>query len=186
MLCGCSHLTIHSRLGVGGILPKDIEDGSFTRRAPTSNDKLLEQLIGKKKAKAHIAAQQQASKPGTQQQQKFSRSSGSTKKEESDDEDEGRSAAFQSKRRRLKKPPVTVQDKESDGDIPKGQTINETPEPSSITVPEPTKDMSEEEEAKAPPKAIPRRAKPKATSFLDEILAERSKKKKKKKDIDHD
>ena len=90
-------LTGVTRLGVGGYLPKDIADGSFTRRAPTSNDKLLEQLIGKKRAKAHMAAKQEAERAAAREQPQQFHPLGRpapAKKEESDDEEEGRAATF--------------------------------------------------------------------------------------------
>ena len=91
----------HDRIGLGGILPKDIEDGSFTRRIVTSDDKLLQQLIGKKKAKAHISAKQEAARPtAAAKAQQYRKQA--AKKEESDDDDEGRTATFKSKRQAKK------------------------------------------------------------------------------------
>ncbi|KAI1549144.1 hypothetical protein A1F97_01454 [Pyrenophora tritici-repentis] len=134
----------HDRIGLGGVLPKDIEDGSFTKRIPTSDDKLLQQLIGKRKAKAHIAAKQEAarSKPATKAQQYAKQNV--AKKEESDEE-EGRAATFKSKRQKKK----------------------EKQAPRKV-------DDDEEAEVAQP---APQRTKTKPKSFLDEILAERSKKK---------
>ena len=90
-----------TRIGVGGIVPKDIEDGSFTSRIRTSDDKLLQQLIGKKKAKAHIHAKQEAARPNAASKAQHYKKL-AAKKEESDDDEEGRAATFKSKRQKKK------------------------------------------------------------------------------------
>ncbi|KAF2133328.1 hypothetical protein P153DRAFT_274312, partial [Dothidotthia symphoricarpi CBS 119687] len=182
----------HDRLGVGGILPKDIADGSFTRRLPTSNDKLLEQLIGKKRAKAHIAAKLEAARPNAKPQ-KFGKPD-PVKKEESEDEEEGRSSAFKSRRSGPKKKSVQVKEERDEevedeeelqakGRIAEGNDGEAQEE--SIASAEVVKkeDDSEDEAAGARPRNVKRdtsRQKAKPKSFLDEILAERSKKKQNK------
>ncbi|KAA8615531.1 hypothetical protein Ptr902_11235 [Pyrenophora tritici-repentis] len=137
----------HDRIGLGGVLPKDIEDGSFTKRIPTSDDKLLQQLIGKRKAKAHIAAKQEAarSKPATKAQQYAKQNV--AKKEESDEEEANANNEDETKENVIADTQVDV---------------------------EPTQDDDEEAEVAQP---APQRTKTKPKSFLDEILAERSKKK---------
>lgn len=172
------------RLGVGGILPKDVADGSFTKRNTISNDKLLEQLIGKKKAKAHLANKQQAERAGPQQTPKTGRRP-APKKEESDDEEEGRAATFKSKRRKVVQPKqVDVSDEEAggDGDAVDAPDTAEPKEEAVSKVPQ-TNDDDEDSDvppAKAKPKSLPSRGRAKPTSYLDELLAERSKKKKNK------
>jgi hypothetical protein len=167
--------------------PKDIEDGSFTKRTITSSDKLLEQLIGKKRAKAHLAAKQNATRLGAKpQQQKHDRSH--AKKEESDDEEEGRTAAFKSKRRKtaFPKPDSVEAEKEQDGDVvpaaTNGTILNGKGEGHEETDHKQQVDGEDDHATLAGtrPKSIPSRSKPPATSFLDEILAERSKKKRAK------
>ncbi|ORY02947.1 hypothetical protein BCR34DRAFT_447855, partial [Clohesyomyces aquaticus] len=167
-------------IGVGGIIPKDIEDGSFTRRPLTSNDRLLEQLIGKKAAKEHRAskpAPRDASNP-----QKFGRKPETSKREPSDDEEEGRASAFRSKRTKTNRmPPPKTTIARDDGETAVGET--ESPQEGgsdstatmkkTVTGPEPG--QPEEEDATSA-----RPVKPKSGSYLDEILAERSKKKKKR------
>jgi len=160
--------------------PKDIADGSFTRRTLTSNDKLLEQLIGKKKAKIHLASKQQATRLGAQSQPKNGRQA-STKKEESEDEEEGRSAAFTSKRRKVAKPkPVPVTEDEDEIEPP-AQAVDEAGDEQVHTNPPAIEEPEEDEQPPVKPKSIPSRSKAKSKSYLDEVLAERSKKKKKKK-----
>lgn len=172
---------------MGGVLPKNVADGSFTRRAPTSNDKLLEQLIGKKRAKAHIASQQQVARPVTTQQHKFSNNKTNMKKDDSEDEDEGRTAAFQSKRlkpNQKSEPKVkTVESGDKNGDESNSQAKYNDVEGVVKKSKDDSKDAEGDKEdvAVAPkPRAMPSRTKVKPKSFLDEILAERSSKKSRK------
>lgn len=172
------------RLGVGGILPKDIADGSFTKRTTISNDKLLEQLIGKKKAKAHLANKQQAERAGPQEVVPKSGRRPVAKKEESDDEEEGRAAAFKSKRRRVGQPkqnPMSDQGLEADEDAPEAPELKEDgKEPEAETKMPQDDEDSDAAPSKAKSKPLPSRGRAKPTSYLDEILAERSKKKQNK------
>jgi hypothetical protein len=169
-----------TRLGVGGYLPKDIADGSFTRRTLTSNDKLLEQLIGKKRAKAHMAAKQEAELAAAREQPQQYHPLGRpapAKKEESEDEEEGRAATFKSKRRKT--------DQSGGLSAEKDQTKKEV-----SNVEEPISNAEDQEAATQPEEnsddEIPKKAKrarkgrAKPTSYLDELLAERTKKKNKK------
>lgn len=174
------------RLGVGGPLPKNVADGSFTKSAPTSNDKLLEQLIGKKRAKAHVAAQQQAARP-VATQNTFGNNKTKIKKDDSEDEDEGRAAAFQSKRRKpnqKSKPQVTAaKGGDEDEDVSKPQTESNDVEDVLESSNEDAKNAAnDEEDVSVTPnsKAMPSRTKVKPKSFLDEILAEKSSKKSRK------
>ncbi|KAF2819075.1 hypothetical protein CC86DRAFT_450292 [Ophiobolus disseminans] len=171
------------RLGVGGIVPKDMEDGKFTRRNITSDDKLLAQLIGKKKAKAHIATKQHTARLGTQQQPKHGRQA-AAKKEDSEDEDEGRAAAFTSKKRKTvkAKPASTTEETGENEQGPPGQDDNGTEQVVEEVDPDRpgAKEQVEEDQSVAKPKSIPSRGRTKPKSYLDELLAERSKKKNKK------
>ncbi|KAF1920714.1 hypothetical protein BDU57DRAFT_431377, partial [Ampelomyces quisqualis] len=161
------------RLGVGATLPQDVADASLTKPSLTSSDKLLEQLMGKKKAKAHLAAKQHAERLGAQPQPRHGRREAVKEKKESDDEGEGRAATFQSKRRKLVK---SRPEPMSDDDRAAGQ------EPAVPITEEPALDDLEHDEAPAPPKpnSMPSRERTKPTSYLDELLAERSKKKRNK------
>lgn len=171
---------MYNRLGIGGKIPKDIQDGSFTRRSLTSNDKLLEQMIGKKAARAHIAskkAPQTASQPG-----KFGKQPRTSAREESEDEEEGRAAAFKSKRR--KKSKGTAAEATEDAGEAQEELIKSTPSA------DPDIEDVTEEAGLGATKKIPKvveddeptsqKQSSKPGSYLDEILAERSKKKKKK------
>ncbi|KAI4642684.1 uncharacterized protein J4E78_010013 [Alternaria triticimaculans] len=180
----------HDRIGVGGIVPKDIEDGSFTSRIRTSDDKLLQQLIGKKKAKAHITAKQEAARPNAASKAQHYKKL-AAKKEESDDDEEGRAATFKSKRQKK----VKQEAKPADSDDEDEETRAKRLEGGTVKVEEgiprdevateaqadakPIKKEEEDEEAESTQPA-PKKARAKPKSFLDEILAERSKKKSKK------
>ena len=170
---------IPPRLGVGTPIPADIADGTFTRRAPTTNDKLLEQLIGKKRAKAHLAAKQEAERASARQQPTWQQKKEEKKVEESEDEEDGRAATIAAKRQRK-----DGQKAKSGGDekVVAGEMVGEGPHDEDVGADEPTatattKDESDDDVDLKPKKRVKKsRAKP--TSYLDELLAERSKKKK--------
>ncbi|KAF3011045.1 hypothetical protein E8E13_011064 [Curvularia kusanoi] len=166
----------HDRLGVGSAIPKDIADGSFVRRAPTSNDKLLEQLIGKKRAKAHLAAKQEAERASARQQPTWQQKKEEKKVEESEDEEEGRAATIASKRQKKMGAKGASRGKSGEEKADAAEVAGE-----SLAVEESadvaSKDVSDDDIDLKPKKRVKKsRAKP--TSFLDELLAERSKKKK--------
>ncbi|KAI4959053.1 hypothetical protein J4E86_002773 [Alternaria arbusti] len=181
----------HDRIGVGGIVPKDIEDGSFTSRIRTSDDKLLQQLIGKKKAKAHITAKQEAARPNAASKAQHYKKL-AAKKEESDDDEEGRAATFKSKRQKKKvtqeAKPVDSDDEDEEARAKRleGGTVKEEEKVMKEQVTtqaeadaKPIKEEEDDDEAETTQPA-PKKARTKPKSFLDEILAERSKKKSKK------
>ncbi|KAF2633796.1 hypothetical protein BU25DRAFT_436165 [Macroventuria anomochaeta] len=169
----------HDRLGVGSAIPKDIADGSFTRRAPTSNDKLLEQLIGKKRAKAHLAAKQEAERASARQQPTWRQKKEAKKVEESEDEEEGRAATITSKRQTangtkpMSKPMTVVEDKPEVAE-------DRVEESSKNAETEQTPKNDSDDDIDLKPKKRVKKSRAKPTSYLDEILAERSKKKKAK------
>ncbi|XP_014556090.1 hypothetical protein COCVIDRAFT_100883 [Bipolaris victoriae FI3] len=180
----------HDRIGLGGILPKDVENGSFTKRTLTSDDKLLQQLIGKKKAKAHIMAKQEAARPSAATKTHQYSKPAVAKKEVSDDEEDGRAATFKSKRegRKARKPPKALDSDDEDEETRAKRLAagakTEDREIKELTTETPVEDKSsekvEEEEEAEPAPPAPKKVKTKPKSFLDEILAERSKKKSKK------
>ena len=166
------------------MLPKDIEDGSFTRRIPTSDDKLLQQLIGKRKAKVHIAAKQEAARPNASTKAQQYAKQSAAKKDESDEE-EGRAATFKSKRQK-KKEKQTLRQVDSDDEDEESRAkrltaiVKNEDETKEATIADTRVDdkptQNNEDEAEVAHLA-PKRTKTKPKSFLDEILAERSKKK---------
>lgn len=140
-----------------------------------------------------MASKQQATRPGFQQQQQRYGRPTAVQKDESEEEDEGRAAVFKSKKRRLAKA-VKHDSSESEDDL--ATKIVDGP-----VVDEPVLNDEEHEEevinappvqgvdvgGKEPtrkPKEMPSRSKAKPMSYLDELLAEKSKKQKKKKGKD--
>jgi len=163
-----------------------VNDSTLKRRELSSNDKLLQQLIGKKAARAHMAAKQQAGKQNPSAPNsgiKFDKPV--PKKEESEDEEEGRAAAFKSKKKRKV---ITIVPEQQESQEVDSDGANRATHPAVTTEektseiagdrkrPKPSKDNDSESDAESRP-----RTKPKSGSYLDEILAQRSKKKKNKK-----
>lgn len=176
-----------NRLGVGSIIPKDIADGSFTRRAPTTNDKLLEQLLGKKRAKAHIAAKQEAERASARQQPTWQQKKEEKKTQESDDEEESRTELLKSKRGRPNERQAGSKSKAKDVEIEKPRsTVGQKGADEELKEDAATANQDQQEETKQEsdddidlkPKKRVKKSRAKPTSYLDEILAERSKKKK--------
>lgn len=155
------------RLGVGAPLPEKAADGSWNRTELSSNDKLRKQLLGRnydkimKASAANRASNLKAGAPSSQMS-KTAAVATTGEGEGSDDDDEGRSTMVGKKRGKMqanKTASVAVRD---DHEIV-----------SSVG----TDDSSSTNELST--KTAPSKRK-KATSYLDELLAERSKKKKKK------
>ncbi|KAF2687456.1 hypothetical protein K458DRAFT_296696 [Lentithecium fluviatile CBS 122367] len=174
------------QFGVGAKIPKEIGNGTFTRRVPTSDDKLLQQLIGKKAAKAHLEAKQASKHSAKQPGQKHSKPHAAPKKEESEDEEEGRASAFKSKKRKTTKAqPAELKIKELGIDdnltdeSPSAQDHRASESASKENHIEKSDVSDAEESKKIAPKSRHRQSKP--ASYLDQLLAERSKKKKKSK-----
>ena len=155
-----------------------VADGSFQRKKLSSNEALSELLLGQKVANARkksrapgkdmSASRHAASKPLT-------RRPIATRDVDSEDEGEGRAAAFKSKQPR-KGPQrafkdVDKVDEDIDGQLDDVQSIVERPDDSEI-------------DRLADSVAEPKPAKTKATSYLDEILAQKANKKSKKKKKD--
>jgi hypothetical protein len=170
------------RLGVGSAIPKDIADGSFTRRAPTSNDKLLEQLIGKKRAKAHLAAKQEAERASARQQPTWQLKKEGKKIEESEDEEEGRAAMISSKRQKTEKAkPKAKTVKEQEvvmGEANANEELKEDAAAISRDEQQEGNQGDSDDDIDLKPKKRVKKSRAKPTSYLDELLAERSKKKK--------
>ncbi|KAJ5090451.1 Protein of unknown function DUF3245 [Penicillium argentinense] len=147
-------------LGVGAPLPEKAADGSWNRSELSSNDMLRKQLLGRnyqkvmkaKEREAEAARQALAAKAAVSENGTNGAAATAVEDEEDDDE-EGR-AAMVGKRRR----------KNGSGDRSAAQASTQAP-------------AQGEESAPAPAKS---RGKKKATSYLDEILAQRANKKKKR------
>jgi hypothetical protein len=149
------------RLGVGAAPPKDVADGIFRRRDTSSLEALRRQLLGKhaKPPPAKVATISPG-KPLTD------RTSKPPVNNDSDDEEGGRTTAFSSRMSQSK----------ASG---KGKNVSNTDDQ-----PDPEGDSDEEDTAVKGNSSKPVTQPPskrKASSYLDEILAEKNKNKKKKK-----
>jgi hypothetical protein len=150
---------------------------------PTTDDKLLQQLIGKKAAKAHLESRQASKNSAKQSGQKHVKTPAVPQKVESEDEEEGRASAFKSKKRKIVKTrplELTVADSETRGHTVDGVPFmiphyNASKESDGQTA---GSGSDAEIQTKGTLKARHRSSNP--ASYLDQLLAERSKKKKKK------
>lgn len=178
------------RLGVGAPLPTKLPDGSWNRAELDSNDALRRQLLGRN--------YQRVMKEKAQQQQSQPQGAGAGKGtgelnsdvaeaevvgEDGDEEEDGRTAAIgrkngqrqglsrnQKKRSKKRKAAEEQTERVPAGD-PDGDTQGQDKQG----------EKQSEEEGQDKSDNLPSRpARKKATSFLDEILAERSKKRKKR------
>jgi len=167
-------------LGVGAKVPdNDLDMFGLKRKSNTSNDKLLEQLLGKKSAKGHQASKARAQKEGPQP---GSRDVDGKDRPEpvvlsEDEEEEGRASMFGSKtkKRRKRQPdalpaeevPMTTEQEED-------RVEEHSIEATTLSEPEST-------EADAP-QPMKRKAKStrKGGSYMDQLLEEKARKKKKK------
>jgi hypothetical protein len=181
---GCILMVI--RLGIGAPLPKDVADGSFKRRELSSNDKLLKKLLGKKAAKAakvHPTTNSSKS-PGPSQNLGSKPVKPSIREEESGDE-EGRTSTFKSKRTKQKNisgsysqnvqsPLETISKKRGRLDM-NGNDSDNTDDGGDAIKGEVSSRQLKPTVARSENKVLS-----KSTNYLDQVLAERSKKKKKK------
>ncbi|GES60511.1 hypothetical protein ATEIFO6365_0002102200 [Aspergillus terreus] len=155
-------------LGVGAPLPTKAADGSWNRTELDSNDKLRKQLLGKNYKKVMAAKNTSTSTPVAGQAGKPKPGTGlaaAREDEDEDDEDEGRTAVVgkrgQSRKRKAASTPDTGET--NTPDVAEGADG----------------DGGEAKQQIAEPRPSGTKGKKKATSFLDEILAQRSKKRKK-------
>ena len=161
---------------------EDFSGDAFSRRRLSPNDKLLEQLIGRKAAQAHKKSMQRGKSMSASMHAAAKPLMAHTKhqawKEESEeDEEEGRAATFASRRtkKRVEEESTIIsaeREEASDEDMPDVAHAEPSDlEESSITVPKKAK--SQKTSRGAP------------TSYLDEILAKRARKGRRKKQRQH-
>jgi hypothetical protein len=165
-------------LGVGAAVPSDFKDGLPQRRDPSALERLKVQLLGKKAA-GKISSKGNGLVPQLTIQKDASKPSLPLKKparDDSEDEDEGRASAVVAARSRpLKKDHAKKPSKaDSKEDLHVGSKVNDA-----IELPEPEQDVTAEDPLSMP--KTRKDSKRKASSFMDEILAEKARKKKKKK-----
>ncbi|OOQ85806.1 hypothetical protein PEBR_23929 [Penicillium brasilianum] len=165
-------------LGVGAPLPEKAADGSWNRTELSSNDQLRKQLLGRnydKFMKASAAAKQ-ASAAAKSTASAASAGASSAVQEEDDDQDDdedGRVSMVGKKKRRV------GQGRAAQTGSGSGSGV--TP----VSTPGDVEDAGAKGEdgvvqTDAPVKQAPSKGRKKATSYLDELLAERSKKRKKR------
>ncbi|KAL4869344.1 hypothetical protein BDV12DRAFT_185234 [Aspergillus spectabilis] len=166
-------------LGVGAPLPTKAADGSWNRSEIDSNDQLRRQLLGRNYKKVMAEKERQKTTDASSNKDsgykglgnQWSSRNGDANADDDDDEDEGRTASIgkksSAKKRKVEGPrdsESTVQMEEGeDGELQSGD--GERGYKSKTGTSQVRKNT---------------KGKKKATSFLDEILAERSKKRKKR------
>jgi hypothetical protein len=167
-----------SSLGVGAPLPEKAADGSWNRTELSSNDQLRKQLLGRNydkfmKAAAEKKQASAAAKVGASAGKTGPASSGSAGvnngvDEDEDDDEEGRVSmvGMKNKKRRVGQARATPAAVPGTG---AGDTEDAVEKGDNGTA-----------ETEAPVKQVPSKGRKKATSYLDELLAERSKKRKKR------
>ena len=161
-----------NRLGVGAPLPEKAADGSWNRTELSSNDHLRKQLLGKNYERVMKASQKQAAPvkgaaAGAVTGQSGTAApagSGADVEDEEDDDDEGRAALVGKKKRKVEQARAKKKKNVAE-DSSQHQNAGEDGEEPSTTKEEPKQQA-------------PSKGRKKATSYLDEILAGRSKKRK--------
>ncbi|KAE8365690.1 hypothetical protein BDV27DRAFT_126473 [Aspergillus caelatus] len=169
-------------LGVGAPLPSRAADGSWNRTELDSNDKLRRQLLGKNyktiMSERNAAAGRQPSSmgcsPGVSSTTNQSQTTAG-KADDDDDDDEGRTALVgkkgPTKKRKAESSPRTLDPVVTENDD-RGDRVDDGGDGEDETSVKQGDSLAQQ-----PSRLKGRR---KATSFLDEILAERSRKRKKK------
>ncbi|KAK5125652.1 hypothetical protein LTR85_011926 [Meristemomyces frigidus] len=154
-----------------------LPDGAFRRKKLASNEKLLEQLLGKKAAQARKQALEGSSRASAGMGLAAPKVMPARleRKVESEDEEEGRAASFKSRKPRARAAhaaPVVVQTQVEEGpDAEEADNAQAAPPATHIDRSAATDDAEPEE----------RPSKRKAGSYLDEVLGQKANKKKKNK-----
>ncbi|CAP91737.1 hypothetical protein E8E15_011205 [Penicillium rubens] len=154
-------------LGVGAPLPQKAADGSWNRTELDSNDKLRKQLLGKNYDRVMKAAAEQKAAAAASTATAASASASVAKAEVEDeyDEEDGRSAMLARQKNKRK------------GGAGAGRGVHPAAAAAAAEAGDKGGDEGEGEGAPAPARSKGRK---KATSYLDELLAERAKKRKKR------
>jgi hypothetical protein len=154
-----------------------LPDGAFQRQKLSSNDKLLEQLLGKKAAQARKKSQEAGKSMSTSKhaapKQLTTRPKASREVDSEDDDEGGRAAAFKSKQQKKRSEQrsadALADDEQIDGSI----------DVQSVAAAVDTDYRGSSNAASIDTEQKP--AKRKATSYLDELLAQKANKKSKRK-----
>ncbi|KAJ5273985.1 hypothetical protein N7478_009110 [Penicillium angulare] len=170
-------------LGIGAPLPEKAADGSWNRTELSSNDKLRKQLLGKNydrfmkiqaenkaQAKVNISAPQGA-KPVVVE-------------ESSDDEEEGRTTSVGMRRKngqsKMKTKTKMTTQAEAETEAVEKEGGQDQDQDTDMQVQGDGQDEVPVATKKVPVRQAPSKNKKKATSYLDEILAQRANKRKKR------
>lgn len=190
-------LTDNYRLGIGAPLPQKAADGSWNRTELSLNDKLRKQLLGKNYDRVmKAAAAQKAAVAGSTTTAASAAASGNNasnvsagvaaEDDEDDDEEDGRSAMI-GKKKNMRGVGAgagigRAQKKKKKGGASVVEDVFASPVVEAGSGTEDKQQKVEEESAPSEPTPAPARLKgrKKATSYLDELLAERAKKRKKR------
>ncbi|KAI7201039.1 hypothetical protein KC343_g2741 [Hortaea werneckii] len=156
-----------------------LPDGALRRKKLASNDKLLEQILGKKAAqqKKKQDANKNSIKSSLPAKQVPMQHTRPQEPESEEEEEEGRAAAFKSKKRKAN-PPISrsteppIRDEGAQKSSKQEEGTRDNHDAVHATEPQPTKDEDSEDE---------RPAKRKTGSYLDELLSQKASKKSKKK-----
>ncbi|OJJ76783.1 hypothetical protein ASPBRDRAFT_24502 [Aspergillus brasiliensis CBS 101740] len=166
-------------LGVGAPLPTKAADGSWNRSELDSNDKLRKQLLGRNYQKVMAAKKASAAKGGSNDASAAASTNPAKNVEEEDsDEEEGRTAvigkrrAMPAKKRKAAEPQVQLESETVGGEPGESKQAND--------IGDGKEDRADQSDKQTGASSRPARGRKKGTSFLDEILAERSKKRKKR------
>ncbi|GIC94774.1 DUF3245 domain-containing protein [Aspergillus udagawae] len=163
-------------LGVGAPLPEKAADGSWNRTELDSNDKLRKQLLGKNYKK--VMAASAGVKLGKPVGQNGVPAGNTGDAEDDDDDEEGRTAVVGRKGDLRKKAVDSARKRKATTDIAEDDGI--APSGAGEIKDGNSEDTPAKQEGPLSRSAPGPRGRKKATSFLDEILADRSKKRKKR------
>ncbi|OJZ84186.1 hypothetical protein ASPFODRAFT_62202 [Aspergillus luchuensis CBS 106.47] len=170
-------------LGVGAPLPTKAVDGSWNRTELDSNDKLRKQLLGRNYQKVMAAKKASTAKGGGNDAAAASinptkNGVAKTEEEDDDDEEEGRTAAIGKKKAMSAKKRKAPEPQAQTGSETVGGESGESKQTSDVG--DGTESKADQLDKQPGASSRPARGRKKGTSFLDEILAERLKKRKKR------
>lgn len=157
----------------------DLPDGSFRRNKLSSNDRLLEQLLGSKAVQARKKSKEASKSVSASRHaaptQHTTRQKASVGVDNDDDDEDGRAATFKSKKAKEFQKPADMNTMTNEE-----RTQPDTDDDDAKDI-APSQTMGTEAPPVIPSDTAQRATKRKPTSYLDEMLAQRASKKSKKK-----
>ncbi|OJD20728.1 hypothetical protein ACJ73_07936 [Blastomyces percursus] len=158
---------VPEKLGLGAPLPKSQADGNANRTELSSNEKLRKQLLGKNYKKFTPSVSVTGSRPLPKTNKQHHQRAKPQPENDDDDEDEGRSSLGRNKRKR-------VEEKRTGDDA--ATTTGPATEPATSN---PNDNGEDKQSDDGSAQRSTQRKKP--VSYLDELLAERSKRRRRRK-----